>query len=101
MNVQIASLHTLSAKTTLFLTAGIEHDLKNSIGNYQVASEIISGIEFSDMGSNKTKTRPAVSFALNHDIDKTQRVGVSLTHRKEAFASGSTTLAFLQYSKGF
>jgi hypothetical protein len=42
-----------------------------------------------------------MSFALNHDIDKTQRIGVSLTHRKEAFASGSTTSAFLQYSKGF
>jgi hypothetical protein len=93
--------HALSEKTKLFLTAGVEHDLKNRIGNYQAASEIIGDIASIDMGSNKTKTRPTVSFALNHDIDKTQRVGLSLTHRKEAFASGSTTSAFLQYSKGF
>ena len=93
--------HTLSAKTTLFLTAGVEHDLKNSIGRYAATSPDIEGIDSIDISSNKTKTRPTVSFALNHDIDKTQRVGVSLTHRKEAFASGSTTSAFLQYSKGF
>jgi hypothetical protein len=93
--------HTLSAKTTMFLTAGIEHDLKNSIGRYAATSPGIDDIDSIDMGSNKTKIRPTVSFALNHDIDKTQRIGVSLTHRKEAFASGSTTSAFLQYSKGF
>jgi hypothetical protein len=93
--------HTLSAKTTLFLTAGIEHDLKNSIGRYAATWSESDSIDSIEMGSNKTKTRPTVSFALNHDIDKTQRVGVSLTHRKEAFASGSTTSAFLQYSKGF
>jgi hypothetical protein len=93
--------HTLSAKTTLFLMAGVEHDLKNRIGNYVAANDDIGDIDSIDMGSNKTKTRPTVSFALNHDIDKTQRVGLSLTHRKEAFASGSATSAYLLYSKGF
>jgi len=93
--------HTLSAKTKMFLTAGVEHDLKNSIGRYAAANDDIGDIDSIEMSSNKRKTRPTVSFALNHDIDKTQRVGVSLTHRKEAFASGSTTSAFLQYSKGF
>jgi hypothetical protein len=93
--------HTLSAKTTMFLTAGIEHDLKNRIGDYAATSSTIGDIDSINMSTDKTKTRPTVSFALNHDIDKTQRVGVSLTHRKEAFASGSTTSAFLQYSKGF
>ena len=93
--------HTLSAKTTLFLTAGIEHDLKNKIDRYAAANGDIGDIDSIDMSTNKTKTRPTVSFALNHDIDKTQRIGVSLTHRKEAFASGSTTSAQVQYSKGF
>jgi hypothetical protein len=92
---------TLSAKTTMFLTAGVEHDLKNSIGRYAAANDDIGDIDSIYMSSNKRKIRPTVSFALNHDIDKTQRIGVSLTHRKEAFASGSTTSAQLQYSKGF
>lgn len=93
--------HMLSAKTTMYLTAGIEHDLKNRIGDYAATSSTIGEIDSINMSTDRTKTRPTVSFALNHDIDKTQRVGVSLTHRKEAFASGSTTSAFLQYSKGF
>jgi hypothetical protein len=38
---------------------------------------------------------------VNHDIDKTQRIGVSLNHRKEAFAPGAVTSAGVQYSKGF
>ena len=85
----------------MYLTAGIEHDLKNRISDYAATSSTIGDIDSINMSSDKTKTRPTVSFALNHDIDKTQRIGVSLTHRKEAFASGSTTSAFLQYSKGF
>ena len=92
--------HSLSANTTIFMTAGVEHDLKNRIGNY-AATSIDIEIDSIDMSADKRKTRPIVSFALSHDIDKTQRVGVSLTHRKEAFASGSTTWAFLQYSTGF
>jgi hypothetical protein len=61
----------------------------------------IAGIDSIDMSSEKRKARPIASFALNHDIDRTQRVGLSVTHRKEAFALGSTTWAYLQYSKGF
>lgn len=93
--------HTLSAKTTMYLTAGIEHDLKNRIGDYSSTSSSIGDIDNINISSDKTKTRPTVSFALSHNIDKTQRVGLSLTHRKAAFASGSTTSAVLQYSKGF
>lgn len=93
--------HALSAKTTMFLTAGVEHDLKNRIDSYAATSADIQNIDAIDMGSNQRKTRPTTSFALNHDIDKTQRVGVLLIHRKEAFASASTTSGFLQYSKGF
>lgn len=93
--------HTLSAKTKMYLTAGIEHDLKNRIGDYAATSSTIGDIDSINMSSDKTKARPTASFALNHDIDRTQRVGLSLTHRKEAFASGSTTWAYLQYSKGF
>jgi len=85
----------------MLLSGGIEHDLKNRIDDYSATNSDIGEIDSIDMDANLRKTRPTASFALNYDIDKTQRIGLSVTHRQEAFDSGSTTSAFLQYSKGF
>ena len=93
--------HALSAKTTMFLTAGVEQDLKSRIDRYAATWDQADAIDSIDMAADKRKTRPTVSFAMSHNIDKTQRVGVSLTHRQEVFESGSTTSAFVQYAKGF
>ena len=93
--------HALSAKTTMFLTAGLEQDLKSRIDRYAATWDQADAIDSIDMAADKRKTRPTVSFAMSHNIDKTQRVGVSLTHRQEVFESGSTTSAFVQYAKGF
>jgi hypothetical protein len=46
-------------------------------------------------------TRPTLSLGFTHVIDKAQRIGLSITHRKEAFESGSTTSGMVQYSRGF
>lgn len=93
--------HTLSARTTIFVTAGLEHDLKRRIDAYQATNSTIGNIQAIGMGAYSRRTRPTVSVALNHEIDRAQRVGVSLSQRQEAFASGATTSAFVQYSKGF
>jgi hypothetical protein len=92
--------HMLSAQTSLTLTAGVDHDLKNRADRYQATNADIGDIDSIDMGATK-KTRPTASIALNHNIDKTQRIGVSVMHRKEVFSSTSTTSAFVQYTKGF
>lgn len=101
LTVGTTFLYTLSAKTTMLFTAGVEHDLKNRMGHYVGTSSVIGDIDSINMSADKIKTRPTVAFGVNHDIDKTQRLGVSLTYRQEALASHSTTSTFLQYSAGF
>jgi len=91
----------LSAKNELTLSAGVEHDLKNRVGIYQAVNEGIGDIDSIDMSANKRNTRPTLSVGFNHNIDKIQRIGASVTHRKEAFDSRSSTSAFVQYSMGF
>jgi len=87
--------------TVLSLSAGLEHDIKNDVDRYTATNPDIVDIDSIDMESGKKKTRPTVSLGLTHDIDKTQRIGFSVTHRKEAFESASTTSGMIQYSKGF
>lgn len=93
--------HAMSAQTRLSLTAGAEHELNHRVDNYQAANADIGAIDPVDMRFNSRKIRPTVSLALNHTIDSTQRIGVSVTHRNGAFESGSSTSAFIQYTKGF
>ena len=93
--------HPVSAQTTLFLRAGVEHDLTNQIDAYAATNSDIGAIDSIDMSTNTRNTRPTVSFAVNHNISKTERVGFSLEHRTEAFQSGNSTAAFVQYTMGF
>jgi len=93
--------HTISAQTTMLIAAGLEHDIKNDVDRYSASAETIGDIDSIDMESGKKKTRPTISLGLTHDIDKTQRIGFSITHRKEGFESGSTTSGIVQYSRGF
>ncbi len=93
--------HQITQKTALTLSAGLEQDLKNNVDRYQALNADIGDIDSIDMASTKRKTRPVMAFSLNHNLDKNQRIGVSVTHRKEAFESGSSTSAMVQYSVGF
>jgi len=97
----ITFAHTEMAKTSMFLTAGVEHELRNRMDRYGASSSEIEGIGSIDLSTDKRKTHLALALTVNHDIDKTQRIGVSLNHRKEAFAPGAVTSAGVQYSKGF
>lgn len=91
----------ISTRTSLSLTAGVEYDLDNHIDSYQAVNEDIGDIEPIVMDSDVRKTRPSVSLGLNHDIGKAQRIGLSVSHRREAFDSESTTSGYVQYSIGF
>jgi hypothetical protein len=93
--------HAISAQTTMTVAAGLEHDMKNDVDRYTAINAEIGDIDSIDMESGKTNTRPTLSLGLNHVIDKAQRIGVLLTHRKEAFDSASTTSGMVQYSRGF
>jgi hypothetical protein len=91
--------HTISAQTTMTVAAGLEHDIKNDVDRYEATG--VDDLGSIDMEDGKKNTRPTLSLGLTHVIDKAQRIGVSITHRKEAFESGYTTSGMVQYSRGF
>jgi hypothetical protein len=93
--------HTISAQTTMMVAAGLEHDIRNDVDRYEASEDSIGAIDSIDMEDGKKNTRPTLSLGLTHVIDKAQRIGVSITYRKEAFESGSTTSGMVQYSRGF
>lgn len=85
----------IDPKTFTVLSAGIEQDLNNNVGQYSATSG-----DTTAFNSNPQKTRPVVSAGVYFDIDKTQRVGLNATHRQEAFQSTATTSLLATYTVG-
>jgi hypothetical protein len=86
----------IDPKTFTVLSAGVEQDLNNNVGQYSAGSSNTTAFN-----SNVQKTRPVVSAGVYYDIDKTQRVGLNATHRQEAFESTTSTSALATYTVGF
>jgi hypothetical protein len=81
---------------------GFEHDVKSTVDNYQAINADIGTISPINMNDSwLRRTRPVASLGLVHSLEKTQTVGLFVTHRKEALQSSSTTSGMLQYSAGF
>jgi len=91
---------TISPQTTMTIAAGLEHDIEFRSDRYTASYEGGS-LDTGDMKDSLKDTRPVVSVILNHDINKAQRIGFSVNHRKEALQSESTTTGMIQYSRGF
>jgi hypothetical protein len=86
----------IDPKTFTVLSAGVEQDLNNNIGQYSTGSSNTTAFN-----SNVQKTRPVVTAGVFYDIDKTQRVGLNAIHRQEAFQSTASTTALATYTVGF
>ncbi len=86
----------IDPKTFTVLSAGVEQDLNNNVGQYSAGSSNTTAFN-----SNVQKTRPVVSAGVFYDIDKTQRVGLNAMHRQEAFQSTASTTALATYTVGF
>ena len=86
----------IDPQTFTVLSAGVEQDLNNNVGQYSAGSSNTTAFN-----SNVQKTRPVVSAGVYYDIDKTQRVGLNATHRQEAFDSTTSTSALATYTVGF
>lgn len=93
--------HFFSGQTFVTLAAGVEHDIKNDVDPYVATNEDIGEIDSINMEGGMKKNRPVFSLGFVHYVDRTQRIGFSITHRREAFESASTTSGMIQYSKGF
>lgn len=100
--VGVRFIGKLTAQTSATLSTGFEHNVKSTIDDYQAINTDIGTIPTISMGDNwMRKTRPTASLGVIHNIDKKQTVGLSVTHRKEAFQTGSITSGMLQYTAGF
>ena len=86
----------IDPKTFTVLSAGVEQDLNNNIGQYSAGSSNTTAFN-----SNVQKTRPVVTAGVFYNIDKTQRVGLNAIHRQEAFQSTASTTALATYTVGF
>ncbi len=86
----------IDPKTFTVLSAGVEQDLNNNVGQYSAGSSNTTAFN-----SNVQKTRPVVTAGVFYDIDKTQRVGLNAIHRQEAFQSTASTTALATYTVGF
>jgi outer membrane autotransporter protein len=86
----------IDPQTFTVLSAGVEQDLNNNVGQYSAGSS-----NTAEFNSNVQKTRPVVSAGVYYDIDKTHRLGLNATHRQEAFQSTATTSALATYTVGF
>jgi hypothetical protein len=86
----------IDPKTFTVLSAGVEQDLNNNIGQYSAGSSNTTAFN-----SNVQKTRPVVTAGVFYNIDKTQRVGLNAIHRQEAFQSTASTTALATYTIGF
>jgi hypothetical protein len=86
----------IDPKTFTVLSAGVEQDLNNNVGQYSAGSSNTTAFN-----SNVQKTRPVVTAGVFYDIDKTQRVGLNAMHRQEAFQSTASTTALATYTVGF
>lgn len=87
---------TIDPQTFAVLSAGIEHDLNHNIGQYSAGSSNTTAFN-----SDVKKTRPSVSAGVYYDIDRTQRLGLNVIHRQEAFQSTTTTSALATYTVSF
>lgn len=86
----------IDPQTFTVLSAGVEQDLNNNVGQYSAGSSNTTAFN-----SNVQKTRPVLTAGVFYDIDKTQRVGLNATHRQEAFDSTTSTSALATYTVGF
>ncbi len=86
----------IDPKTFTVLSAGVEQDLNNNVGQYSAGSSNTTAFNL-----NVQKTRPVVTAGVFYDVDKTQRVGLNAIHRQEAFQSTASTTALATYTVGF
>lgn len=100
--VGVRFIGKLTPQTSATIATGFEHNVKNTIDDYQAINADIGSISTIGMKDSwMSKTRPTASLGLVHNIDKKQTVGLSVTHRKEVLQTGSITMGMVQYSVGF
>lgn len=107
-NIQSVSLGAtlavkVSTNTKFALTAGLDEEIKNKIGNYSAISNRESGIEpyVIERGAVAKHKTNFLTFSMNHEINSTSMLGFSLSQRKSDEFTDKLVLGTVQFSKSF
>lgn len=94
----VGARHSLTPKTVLFASAGVESDTNTSNGTYSATG--INGLTSVNFNSNPVTTRPTASLGATYLVEKNQQLGLSGIYRQEPYQAVSTTSVFLTYTIG-
>jgi hypothetical protein len=107
-NIQTISLGaTLAVKvatnTKFALTAGVDEDVKNKIGDYSAVSrrEGDNVETVVDRGAVSKQKINFLSFSMNHQINDTSTLGFSINQRKLDKSSDEMVFGTIQFAKSF
>ena len=85
-------------QTTLFASAGVESDTNTNNGTYSATG--ITGLTPVNFNPNPVKTRPTAILGANYDVEKYQRLGITVIYRQEAYQATATTTVMVTYTVG-
>jgi hypothetical protein len=85
--------------TSLFGSAGFEQDMYNYFSNYVATG--LAGLTPIALNSNIQQTRAVMTFGVNYDLERGQRIGLTTIWRQEAYLPVDTKTAYITYTMGF
>jgi hypothetical protein len=93
----------VATNTKFALTAGVDKDVKNKIGNYSaVSTRDIPPIEtVLDRGVVFKQKINFFAFSMNHQINDTSTLGFSINQRKSDRSSDEMVFGTIQFAKSF
>jgi hypothetical protein len=92
--------HSLTPKTTLTASIGVEQDLDHKVGKFYGQSSGISGLTSENFNDDIDRTRPVASAGAYYAVSKTQRISGDLLYQQLPFQSTGATTAYVNYMIG-
>ena len=91
--------HTLTPKTNLIGSLGLEQDLHNKTD--QLRASGVSGLTSENFSGDTHRARPVASLGATYDIAKTQRLAGELLVQQLPFQNTTGAIAYFNYMIGF
>ena len=91
--------HTLTPKTNLTASLGIEQDIENK--SDKLTASGISGLTSENFYNNFQHTRPVASFGAYYAIAKNQRLSGDIYYQQLPYQSTDSASAYVNYMIGF
>lgn len=92
--------HTLTPKTTLTASLGIEQDLEHSVDQYIATSSSIANLTSENFNDSIKRLRPVASAGAYYAVSKTQRISGDVYYQQLPFQSTGSTTVYFSYMIG-